>query len=135
LPQTRGYFQLMRTILNEGHLRRLIRDYISYYQEDRTHDSLEKDSPGTRPVSCKPNKAAIFNSGLFPRVFHSALCTWFGFVSQYSIQINFEQFRRDSWSYQLAVQLLLQHKSLDKRIKPNYYDWQRDRRSSIGFLI
>jgi putative transposase len=32
-------------VLNEAHLRRLIRDYISYYHEDRTHDSLEKDPP------------------------------------------------------------------------------------------
>jgi putative transposase len=45
-------------ILNESHLRRLIRDYVSYYHEDRIHDSLEKDSPATRLVSCKPEQSA-----------------------------------------------------------------------------
>jgi putative transposase len=44
--------------LNESHLRRLIRDYISYYHEDRIHDSLEKDSPATRIVSNKPDPTA-----------------------------------------------------------------------------
>ena len=36
--------------LNESHLRRLIREYISYYHADRTHHSLEKDPPAIRPV-------------------------------------------------------------------------------------
>jgi hypothetical protein len=40
--------------LNEQHLRRLIRDYVNYYHEDRIHDSLEKDTPNTRPVEQKP---------------------------------------------------------------------------------
>jgi putative transposase len=40
--------------LNEQHLRRLIRDYVNYYHEDRIHDSLEKDTPNRRPVEQKP---------------------------------------------------------------------------------
>ena len=40
--------------LNEQHLRRLIRDYVSYYHQDRIHDSLEKDTPHRRPVEQKP---------------------------------------------------------------------------------
>ena len=32
-------------VLNDIHLRRLIREYISYYHMDRIHGSLEKDSP------------------------------------------------------------------------------------------
>ena len=44
--------------LNEAHLRRLIRDYISYYQVDRIHDALEKDSPAKRAVSHKPDPSA-----------------------------------------------------------------------------
>jgi transposase InsO family protein len=40
--------------LNEKHLRRLLRDYVSYHHEDRIHDSLEKDTPNTRPVEQKP---------------------------------------------------------------------------------
>ena len=40
--------------LNEEHLRRLIRDYVNYYHDDRIHDSLEKDTPNPRPVEQKP---------------------------------------------------------------------------------
>jgi putative transposase len=40
--------------LNEEHLRRLIRDYISYFHEDRIHDGLGKDTPNRRPVQTKP---------------------------------------------------------------------------------
>jgi transposase InsO family protein len=49
-------------ILNDVHLRRLIQDYISYYHTDRIHDSLEKDTPATRPVSSKPNLTARVGS-------------------------------------------------------------------------
>ena len=40
--------------LNEQHLRRLIRDCVNYYHEDRIHDSLDKDTPNRRPVEPKP---------------------------------------------------------------------------------
>ncbi len=40
--------------LNEPHLRRLIRDYIRYHEEDRIHDSLDKDTPNRRLVEPKP---------------------------------------------------------------------------------
>ena len=53
-------------ILNEVHLRRLICDYISYYNEDRIHDSLEKDSPAKRAVTHKPTSTACLISS--PRV-------------------------------------------------------------------
>lgn len=43
------------TPLNEAHLRRLIREYVDYYHDDRLPDSLEKDSPSRRPVEAKPN--------------------------------------------------------------------------------
>lgn len=36
--------------LNEHHLRRHIREYVTYYHEDRTHTGLEKSAPGNRPV-------------------------------------------------------------------------------------
>jgi putative transposase len=45
-------------ILNDVHLRRLVRDYISYYHADRIHDSLEKDTPAMRPVSSRPDQFA-----------------------------------------------------------------------------
>jgi len=37
-------------VLDERHLRRLLAGYASYYAEDRTHLSLDKDTPGDRPV-------------------------------------------------------------------------------------
>ena len=44
--------------LNENHLRRLIRDYVSYHHEDRIHDSLEKDTPFHRAIERKPDSSA-----------------------------------------------------------------------------
>lgn len=53
-------------VLNDVHLRRLIREYVSYYHADRIHDSLEKDTPAMRPVSSRPDKVARVVS--FPRI-------------------------------------------------------------------
>ncbi len=52
--------------LNEQHLRRLVRDYVSYFHEDRIHDSLGKDTPNRRPVEKKscPNAAVISSARL-----------------------------------------------------------------------
>ena len=44
--------------LNERHLRRLVRDYVSYFHQDRIHDSLGKDTPNRRPIQNKPFPAA-----------------------------------------------------------------------------
>jgi transposase InsO family protein len=44
--------------LNERHLVRLLRDYVSYYHQDRVHDSLGKDMPESRPVERKPKANA-----------------------------------------------------------------------------
>ena len=40
-------------VLNEAHLRRLSRDYLDCYYEDRTHDGLDKETPAGRLVECK----------------------------------------------------------------------------------
>jgi transposase InsO family protein len=37
-------------ILGEGHLRRILRSYARYYNDIRTHRSLDKDAPVSRPV-------------------------------------------------------------------------------------
>ncbi len=37
-------------ILGERHLRRMLREYLDYYHSCRTHLSLEKDAPDSRPV-------------------------------------------------------------------------------------
>lgn len=39
--------------INEAHVRRLGREFIDYYHEDRTHLGLEKDTPSKRPVEVK----------------------------------------------------------------------------------
>lgn len=44
--------------LNEPHLRRLIREYVNYYHEDRIHDALGKDTPNRRPVERRPGAEA-----------------------------------------------------------------------------
>ena len=49
-------------VLNESHLRRLLREYISYYNEDRTHDALEKDTPAIRSAAAKPLERACLVS-------------------------------------------------------------------------
>jgi transposase InsO family protein len=48
--------------LNERHLLRLMRDYVSYHQEDRIHDSLEKDTPDKRAIDRKPTATANVTS-------------------------------------------------------------------------
>ena len=37
-------------VLGEGHLRRILRSYASYYNNVRTHRSLDKNAPIWRPV-------------------------------------------------------------------------------------
>jgi transposase InsO family protein len=41
-------------VLNERHLRRLLKDYVGYYHEDRTHLGLGKDTPGDRVAASVP---------------------------------------------------------------------------------
>lgn len=37
-------------VLNQWHLRRILRSYFDYYHEARTHLSLNKDCPVPRPI-------------------------------------------------------------------------------------
>jgi putative transposase len=37
-------------VVNEQHLRRILRSYFEYYHHTRTHLSVDKDAPDTRPV-------------------------------------------------------------------------------------
>jgi transposase InsO family protein len=37
-------------VLGEGHLRRILKNYANYYNGVRTHRSLNKDAPVSRPV-------------------------------------------------------------------------------------
>ena len=38
-------------VLHERHLKRLMREYLRYYHEDRTHLGLAKDTPQGRPIA------------------------------------------------------------------------------------
>ena len=51
-------------VLNERHLCRILSEYISYYHTCRTHLSLNKDPPETRPVE----PPEMGNIVAFPRV-------------------------------------------------------------------
>ena len=44
-------------VLNEEHLRRLIRDYVRYYNADRVHTSIQ-DSPKGRAAELRPSSDA-----------------------------------------------------------------------------
>ena len=44
-------------IFNEHHLRCVLSSYVDYYQRTRTHLSLDKDCPDSRPImSCRIGK-------------------------------------------------------------------------------
>jgi transposase InsO family protein len=45
-------------VLNQAHLRRLLKSYFAYYQRSRTHLSLDKDAPDHRPVQ-RPEEGTI----------------------------------------------------------------------------
>ena len=52
-------------VFNEGHLRRLLRKYVDYYNSERVHTSIG-DAPVGRPVESRPFADARVVS--FPRV-------------------------------------------------------------------
>ncbi len=37
-------------VTGASHLRRVLREYVAYYNADRTHVALDKDSPAPRPI-------------------------------------------------------------------------------------
>ncbi len=44
-------------VLNEDHLRRLLREYVDYYNAERIHTSIG-DAPVSRPVESRPAPGA-----------------------------------------------------------------------------
>ena len=57
--------------LNEDHLRRLLRDYVRYYHQDRFHDSLEKDAPNRRRIESRPSSTAtVFSTSRLGGLHH-----------------------------------------------------------------
>ena len=45
-------------VLGEGQLRRVLREYVAYHHEDRTHCGLGKQTPMGRDVQGKPSAGA-----------------------------------------------------------------------------
>lgn len=45
-------------VLNERHLKRLMTEYVRYYQNDRTHLGLGKQTPGVRKAAMNPSMSA-----------------------------------------------------------------------------
>jgi hypothetical protein len=45
-------------VLNQKHLKRLLKEYVRYYHEDRTHLGLGKDTPGGRVGVARGRRAA-----------------------------------------------------------------------------
>ncbi len=43
-------------VLNEAHLYRLLKEYVAYYNDDRCHLTLDRDSPSGRAVQTKPSE-------------------------------------------------------------------------------
>jgi putative transposase len=56
-------------VLNETHLRRLLRDYLAYYHRCRTHLSLDKDCPEPRAVQ-RPDLGRIVETPLVGGLHH-----------------------------------------------------------------
>jgi putative transposase len=52
-------------VLNEDHLRRLLREYVDYYNAERVHTSIS-DAPAGRPAESRPSENAKVIG--FPRV-------------------------------------------------------------------
>ncbi len=49
-------------VFNENHLRRLLKEYVEYYNKDRCHLSLARDSPLGREIQKKPSESAEVSS-------------------------------------------------------------------------
>jgi hypothetical protein len=46
-------------VVDEAHVRRLLRSYFSYYHWSRTHLSLHKDAPEPRPVQSRETGSIV----------------------------------------------------------------------------
>jgi hypothetical protein len=46
-------------VINDKHLRRVLKDYFRYYHESRTHLSLDKDAPEFRAVQSNESAPII----------------------------------------------------------------------------
>ncbi len=61
------YFQsrIKNMGINEGHLKRILTEYLEYYHQDRTHLGLGKETPAGRSVMKKSENSKLIG---FPRL-------------------------------------------------------------------
>jgi len=62
-------------VLNEKYLRRILKEFFSYYHELRTHLGLEKDTPtsrSTQAIDADPIKSESVLGGLHHRYYRDA---------------------------------------------------------------
>lgn len=52
--KTRLLCESIAVVLNDRHLLRLLRDYVTYYHDDRSHLALAKATPMSRPRQARP---------------------------------------------------------------------------------
>jgi hypothetical protein len=79
--------------LNESHLRRLGRDHISYYQQDRTHIGLKKATPASRMMERRSIGRAHIHLHLASVVFITAtagrkLRAWIALIKRIRVAYN-----------------------------------------------
>jgi hypothetical protein len=60
-------------VLSEAHLRRILQTYARYYNDIRTHWSLNKDTPASRPVQRTGN---IMSHALLGGLHHHYVRVW-----------------------------------------------------------
>jgi transposase InsO family protein len=46
-------------VINDNHLRRILKDYFRYYHQSRTHLSLDKDTPAFRTVQSNKSERIV----------------------------------------------------------------------------
>jgi len=60
-------------VLNEFHLFALVQEYVNYYNNDRCHYALDKETPAGRPVQHKESDDDTLVA--LPKIKRSADCT------------------------------------------------------------
>jgi hypothetical protein len=77
-------------VLGEMHLRRVLKSYADYYNSVRTHRSLNKDAPASRPVQ---RTGVIRSRAILGGLHNDYACLSFGTHNHLSVNLNYT--RRD----------------------------------------
>jgi hypothetical protein len=108
-------------VLNERHLRRVLRTYVAYYQQSRTHLALGKDAPVERAV--QPTGRIVVRpevGGLHHRYGRPPDRAWFHEACD----------RR--WAWRSACELVRRH--LERRNPPPTLPWPSSDGRTVAFV-